>query len=161
MALQSVNTGPADTQFGNGSTNGAAVDVIHEKTSGAGVTIDGLLIKDGAVQGLRNIEVASADGAVSVNGKSRTVFITKGTAAALTLADPTTGTHDGMELIFVATTAAAHTVSNAAGSGFFSSGGSTKDVATFGGAIGDGFAVHAYGGKWYIDPRGVTNVTLG
>ena len=139
----------------------ASVDTIAEYTAGAGVTIDGLLVKDGVVQGLRNVAAAAADAAISVDGKSRTVFITKGTAAALTLANPTTTTHDGMELVFVATTAAAHTVSNAAGSGFFSSGGGTKDVATFGGAIGDGFACVAYQGKWYVDPRGVTNVTLG
>jgi hypothetical protein len=103
----------------------------------------------------------SADGAITIPLYSQVLPITKGTAAALTIADPTSGTHDGVQLTFVSTTAAAHTVSNAAGSGFFSSGGSSKDVATFGGAIGDGFSIIAYGGKWYIDPRGVTNVTLG
>lgn len=79
----------------------------------------------------------------------------------MTIADPTATTHDGVTLTFIAATANAHTLSNAAGSGFFSSGGGTKDVATWGGAIGDGFSIIAYQGKWYIDPRGVTNITLG
>lgn len=108
-----------------------------------------------------NFTVKSADGAVTPAAYDQIIFITKGTAAALTLADPTATTHDGAKILFVSTTAAAHTVSNAAGSGFFSTGGASKDVATFGGAIGDGFAIVAYQGKWYIDPRGVTNVTLG
>jgi enoyl reductase-like protein len=79
----------------------------------------------------------------------------------MTIVDPTATTHDGVTLTFVATTANAHTLSNAAGSGFFSSGGASKDVATFGGAIGDGLTIMAYQGKWYIDPRGSTNITLG
>lgn len=125
----------------------------------ANLTITGTLA-------LTNYAAVSADGAISIPSGSKTHFITKGTAAAMTIADPTSGApsaggHDGVVLVFVATTAAAHTLSNAAGSGFFSTGGASKDVATFGGAIGDGLAIMAYGGKWYIDPRGVTNITLG
>lgn len=141
--------------------NSVQADTISERTSATGVTIDGVLLKDGVAYTPRPVVVQSADGAVTPRAYNQIVMITKGTACAITLADPTTTTHDGASIVFVATTAAAHTVSNAAGSGFFSTGGSTKDVATFGGAIGDGFAVIAYGGKWYIDPRGVTNVTLG
>lgn len=103
----------------------------------------------------------TADGAITIPSVSTTYFLNKAGVAALTLANPTAGTHDNVTLTFISTTAQAHTVSNAAGSGFFSTGGSGKDVATFGGAIGDGFACVAYNGKWYIDPRGVTNVTLG
>lgn len=140
---------------------GVATDTIAEKTAAAGVTIDGLLIKDGVAQGLLNVAAAPADAAITVDGKSRYIFITKAGAAALTLADPTATTHDGMQLTFIATVAAANTVSNAAGSGFFSSGGAAKDTATFSGAIGDGFTCIAYQGKWYIDPRGMTGITLG
>jgi phage head maturation protease len=101
------------------------------------------------------VTAASADGAIAV--KNGTVYITKGTAAALTLADPVAGDDDGCELHIVSTTAAAHTVSNAAGSGF-NAGGSAKDVATFGAAIGNCFNVEAYQGKWYVvgTPVGVT-----
>lgn len=103
----------------------------------------------------------TADGAITIGVANKTYFITKAGVAAMTIVDPTATTHDGVHLTFVATTANAHTLSNAAGSGFFSSGGATKDVATFGGAIGDGISIIAYQGKWYIDPRGATNITLG
>lgn len=103
-----------------------------------------------------NSQVASANGAITI--KDGIVVITKGTAAAMTLADPTTVTDDFKTLRIISTTAAAHTVSNAAGSGF-NAGGAGTDVGTFGGAIGDGMTVMAYGGKWLVVNK--TNVTLG
>jgi hypothetical protein len=138
-----------------------AADVVSEKTSAAGVTIDSLLVKDGVSYSRTPFLAVTADGAIAVPAYNLTHFITKAGVAALTIVDPTATTHDGVTLTFVATTANAHTLSNAAGSGFFSSGGGTKDIATFGGAIGDGFTIIAYQGKWYIDPRGVTNISLG
>jgi hypothetical protein len=113
------------------------------------------------VSGKSPIVNISADGAIAVPTSDTVYFFTKAGVAAMTLVDPTATTHDGITLTFIATTAQANTISNAAGSGFFSSGGAGKDVATFGGAIGDGFAITAYQGKWYVDPRGVTNITLG
>lgn len=101
------------------------------------------------------VTVASANGAITA--KSGTVAITKGTAAALTIADPVSGSDDGKILRIVSTTAAAHTVSNAAGSGF-NAGGASSDVGTFGGAIGDNLVLIAYGGKWLVLSK--TNVTL-
>lgn len=143
----------------SGST--IATNTIAETTAASGVTIDGVLVKDTAVLGRTHILAVTADGAISIPAYNVHYFITKAGVAAMTIADPTATTHDGVTLTFIATTANAHTLSNAAGSGFFSSGGATKDVATFGGAIGDGLTIIAYQGKWYIDPRGVTNVTLG
>lgn len=137
------------------------VDVINEATAAAGVTLDGVLLKDTAVYGRTPVGAVSGDGAITIPAFNKIFYITKAGVAAMTIVDPTTVTHDGVTLTFIATTANAHTLSNAAGSGFFSSGGSTKDVATFGGAIGDGITIIAIGGKWYIDPRGVTNATLG
>lgn len=138
-----------------------SADVVSEKSSAAGVTIDSLLIKDGVAYSRTPFLAVSADGAIGVPAYNRTHFVTKAGIAAMTIVDPTATTHDGVTLTFIATTANAHTLSNAAGSGFFSSGGGTKDVATFGGAIGDGITIIAYQGKWYIDPRGSTNITLG
>lgn len=132
-----------------GGTASASKAVVLDASKG----VTGL----GAVGALRVVAAAAADGAVTIAPKS--VFITKAGIAALTLADPTATTHDGLVIDFIATTANAHTVSNAAGSGFFSSGGATKDVATFGGAIGDRFSVIAYQGKWYILDS--LNITLG
>lgn len=145
--------------FADGAT--IEVDTVNEATSAAGVTVDSLLIKDGVAYSRTPFGAVSGDGAISVTAYNKTHFITKAGVAAMTIVDPTSTTHDGVTLTFVATTANAHTLSNAAGSGFFSSGGSSKDVATFGGAIGDGLTIIAYQGKWYIDPRGSTNITLG
>ena len=105
------------------------------------------------------VVVVSANGAISIPAYSTTYHITKAGVAAMTLADPTAGTHDGVRLTFIADTAQAHTLSNAAGSGF-NGGGASMDIGTFGGAIGDGIMVEAYNGKWYVVPGGNTNVTL-
>ncbi len=80
------------------------------------------------------------------------VMIGGGSATAVTLSAPNT---QGVELTFIATTAQAHTVTSALG---FNAGGSGKDVATFGGAIGDTFTVFSYNGYWYVKTS--TNVTL-
>lgn len=103
---------------------------------------------------VRNIAVASANGAITI--ENSTVFITKGTAAAMTLAAPTATTHDGVRIEIVATTAAAHTVTVATAG--FNDLGAAGDVATFGGAKGDGLTVVAYQGDWYVLHR--TNITL-
>lgn len=103
------------------------------------------------------IEAAAADGAISIPARGRkVVMITKGTAAALTLAAPTATTHDGVEIVFVSTTAAAHTVT--ATTIGFNAGDAAKDVGTFGAAIGNGLACVAYQGEWYVTSN--INVTL-
>lgn len=99
----------------------------------------------------------TANGAVSIPTANTTYYITKAGVAAMTLVDPTATTHDGLTLTFISTTAQAHTLSNAAGSGF-NAGGAASDIGTFGGAIGDGITLTAYGGKWLVVSK--TNVTL-
>lgn len=107
-------------------------------------------------QGFKNqVSVALVDGAITA--KSGIVFITKGSAAALTIADPTATVDDGKRLLIIATTAFAHTVSNAAGSGF-NGGGAATDVGTFAAAIANYLELVAYNGKWYV--TGNLNVTL-
>jgi hypothetical protein len=103
------------------------------------------------------IEAAAANGAISIPDQGRKiVFITKGTAAAMTVAAPTATTHDGVEIVVVSTTAAAHTVT--ATTIGFNAGNAASDIGTFGGAIGDGFSFVAYQGEWYVLTN--TNVTL-
>lgn len=92
------------------------------------------------------VSAALVDGAISIT--PQTVFITKATAAALTLAAPTATTHDGIIIRIVSTTAAAHTIT--ATTIGFNAGNTGADVATLGGAIGDGLTVIAYQGEWYI-----------
>lgn len=107
---------------------------------------------------LSKFVVVTANGAIAVPTSNTTYYITKAGVAAMTLVDPTATTHDGLTLTFVSTTAQAHTLSNAAGSGF-NAGGAATDVGTFGGAKGDGISVTAYQGIWYV--LRTVNVTLG
>lgn len=95
-------------------------------------------------------QVISADGAITLS--DGVVIITKASAAALTIDDPPTeGVHT---LKIVSTTAAAHTVTYTAG---FGGGTTSRDVATFGGAISDGMVLIGYNGVWYISStRNVT-----
>lgn len=126
------------------------IAIPHDVTYASGVAVEALPVL-----------TVSASGAIAIPMYDQTIFITKASAAALTLPDPTAAVHDGVHIVFISTTAAAHTVDNSAGSGFFDAGGAAKDVGTFGGAIGDGFCVVAYNGKWYISPGRSKNVTLG
>lgn len=90
--------------------------------------------------------VYSADGAISI--ASQLAVITKGTAAALTLAAPTATTHDGIIIEIVSSTAAAHTVT--ATTIGFNAADAAGDVGTFAAAIGNGLRVVAYQGEWYV-----------
>jgi len=101
-------------------------------------------------------DVASGDGAITIPTRGRKhVFVTKATAAALTLAAPTATTHDGVEIVIVSTTAAAHTVTvSTAGMNDL---GTSADVGTFGAAKGNGLTLVAYQGDWYVTSNiGVT-----
>jgi hypothetical protein len=91
------------------------------------------------------VEISSGDGAIPI--KSHVHLITKGSAAALTLGTPTTA-QNGTIIYIVSTTAQTHTVTCATIG--FNAGNADTDVGTFGGAIGDGFTVVAYGGEWYV-----------
>ena len=102
---------------------------------------------------VRTLVIASADGAITI--KNSTVVVTKGTAAALTLGTPTTA-QNGTTIVIVAATAAAHTVT--ASTIGFNAANTSGDVGTFGGAIGDGMTVVAYGGEWLVTNN--VNVTL-
>lgn len=102
-----------------------------------------------------DVQVLAADGAITI--KSGVVVITKGTAAAITLADPTAGTDDGKVLIVDSATAAAHTLTIAGG---LRGAGASADVGTFGAAIGNGLMLYAYNGAWYPVPGTNQNVTF-
>lgn len=88
----------------------------------------------------------TADGAVTNPGHDKTFFVTKAGVAAMTLAAPTAGTHDGVTLTFIAATANAHTLTIANG---LSGAGASADVGTFGGAVGDRVVLRAWNGVWY------------
>jgi hypothetical protein len=102
------------------------------------------------VPGYQNV---TADGAITI--KDGVVTSTKAGVCAMTLAAPTPGDDDGKILKIYSATAQAHTVTAAGG---FNAGGTASDVATFGGAIGDGLTVVAWLGAWYV--LASTNVTI-
>lgn len=94
-----------------------------------------------------NVEVKSGDGAIA--STQGTVFITKATAAALTLAAPVAGLpaaggNDGQTLTIISTTAAAHVVTLPANKL-----NGNKTTSTFGAAAGNSIQLRAQNGVWY------------
>lgn len=96
------------------------------------------------------VSAALVNGVIPV--ASRSIFITKGSAAALTLAAPTVTTDDGKLIRVFATTAFAHTVTTPA-----SKINGSLHLATFAN-VGDGITFEAYQGVWYVDPASTTVV---
>lgn len=98
-------------------------------------------------------EVALIDGAIVT--KNGLVVITKGSAAALTLAAPSAGADDGKRLLIVSATAFAHVVTQTTpGINNLSTSG---DVATWTNAVGNGMELVAYNGVWYtVSTRNVS-----
>lgn len=98
-------------------------------------------------------QVYAADG--DITAKNGFVHITKGSAAALTLAAPVSGTDDGKCICIVSETAFAHVVTSPV-RGFNAKG--SSGTATFGAAKGNNIWLVARGGDWWN--AGNTNVTI-
>jgi hypothetical protein len=129
-------------------------DDIAETTSDAGVTVDGALIKDGVIQAGQQDDVVAivGDGAITV--APSTVFLSKGTPAAITIVAPTTTTHDGYIIRIVDISGQAHVVTSSV-EGFNAKG--SSGTLTFAGNIGEAVTLMAYQGDWYtITLNGVT-----
>lgn len=82
------------------------------------------------------------------------VFV-NGSTLAMTIIDPTTA-QNGLTMCVIATNASAHTLTYTAG---FNGGTTARDVATFGGAVGDNICFFANSGVWWV--ISTRNVTLG
>lgn len=137
----------------SGST--IATNTIAETTAASGVTVDGVLLKDGISTARQPIIAVTADGAISVPNGNTTYYITEDVdGAAMTLVDPTATAHDGLRLTFISTTAQAHALDLVTGIN-----GGAADVGTFGGAVGDGVVIEAYQGVWYEVPGNNANVS--
>lgn len=136
--------------------SGASVDFESGsslKLGGTAITATAAQINAVGAFGVHQVQVASADGAITI--KNGTVIITKAGVCALTLADPTAATDDGKALVIVSKTANAHTVTVAGGE---AGGGAAADVGTFGAAAENWVRLVAYDGKWYS--AGKLNVTF-
>jgi len=94
----------------------------------------------------------TALGAIAIE---RGLISLNGTTLAMTLADPTLA-DNGKVMCIMSENASAHTVTYTAG---FNGGTTARDVATFGGAIGDNMVLVAKNGVWWV--ISTRNVTLG
>jgi len=92
------------------------------------------------------LTVISASGAINPRTSGQYV-ITKAGVAAMTLAAPTSGTDDGIEIVITSSTLNAHTVT---ATGLLGTGAAATDVATFAARAGAGLTLVAYGGKWLV-----------
>lgn len=130
------------------------VDVIGETTAAAGVTVDGVLLKDGAVTALQKHTAMAADGAITIG--AGTVVFTKAGVVAATLAAPTAG-QAGTRMTFIAGTANAHVIT---ATGLLDDGvtGGSKDLATFAAFVGASLTLEAYNLKWVVVAN--NNVTV-
>src|SRR6266436_4691939 len=129
------NVGATNLEMGGKEISGTEIGVLDGVVPGTAKASAAVVLD--ANKDIRGVGVGGKVTAVAVDGaiavKNGTVAITKGSACALTLADPIAGTDDGCCLTILATTAFAHTIDNSAGSGF-NAGGSAKDIGTFGAA---------------------------
>lgn len=136
----------------SGST--IATNTIAETTVGSGVTIDSALIKDGVIQAGQQDDVVAITGDGAITVAPSTVYLSKGSAAAITIVAPTATTHDGYIIRVVAISAQPHVITSSV-VGFNAKG--SSGTLTFGGAIGDAVEIQAYQGNWYTTSR--VNVT--
>lgn len=109
------------------------------------------LVNGGIIPALTNL---AGDGAITIPNASAMFYITKATAAALTIAAPTAGTDDGKELTIWSETAAAHVITSGT-VGFGGKGAS--GTLTFGAAKGNSCKFVARNGQWWVTAlNGVT-----
>lgn len=90
------------------------------------------------------IVALSANGAVAPH-TPHTYVVTKGSICALTLAAPTAGTDDGIQITITSDTAFAHTLT---ATGLLDTGSANVNVATFAANKGAGLTLMAYNGRW-------------
>jgi hypothetical protein len=126
-----------------------ATNTIAETTAASGVTIDGLLIKDGIVG---TTQAITGDGAITI--QNAVVLLSKAGAGAITIAAPTAGTHDGILIEVITLTAQAHVLTSGV-EGFNDKG--SSGTVTWTAAIGNSVTLRAWNGNWYtVVKNGVT-----
>lgn len=127
------------------------------------VVASGTITASGAITGAGIVSTGTGDGLQLITGDGtivlpasvgivKTVVLTKGSAAAITLPAPTAGADDGKMLIIFSETAFAHVVTCAQG---FNRKGSSG-TATASAAANNSFTLFARNGQWDV----VTNVNF-
>lgn len=97
-----------------------------------------------------DVQVISGDGAITI--PSGTVYLSKGSAGAITIALPD---QDGQTITVITTTAQAHVITQAT-DGFNAKG--SSGTITFTAAIGNACVLKSYNGHWYVPVK--TGVTV-
>jgi hypothetical protein len=92
------------------------------------------------------LKTITASGAIPVR-PSAAYVITLASAAALTLAAPTAGVDDGVEIKITSATAFAHVLT---ATGLLQTGSASANVATFAAFAGAGLTLVAFNGKWQV-----------
>lgn len=132
-----------------------AVDTISEVTAAAGVTIDGALIKDGATSAMSIVTNISGDGAITI--AAGIVTMSKGSAAAITLAAPSAA-QEGTVITITSRSAYAHVVT---ATSLVEDGitGGAKTTCTFGAFVGASLTLVAINLKWHVVSKNVCTIT--
>jgi len=102
-----------------------------------------------------NLVVQIADGVIAVPTKNTTVMLTKGSAAAMTLANPS-ALDDGVEITIIGATDFAHVVTSSIFNGVT---GGAKTTLTSPAFAGSAIILKAYAGRWYLKTPGIWVVT--
>lgn len=106
-------------------------------------TVSGIITATGGIKG--PVVTISGDGAITISPNAL-VMLSKGTAAAITIAAPTNTTHDGYIIRVFSSTAAAHVITCST-DGFNAKG--SSGTITFAANIGSSTTIVAMGGHWY------------
>ncbi len=143
----------APTFVGNvtGNLTGAVTGAVTGNVTGNLTGNVTGIVAGGIIPALTNL---AGDGAITVPNASAMFYITKATAAALTIVAPTVGTDDGKELTIWSETAAAHVIT-CASVGF--NGKAASGTATWAAAKGNSMKFVARNGQWWVTAlNGVT-----
>lgn len=120
---------------------------------GVAIAVNGVQIaKFGGTGGNQGAPVAVLAGDVAIPIVGGSYAITKGSAAALTLAAPTSGSQasggqDGLRILVTSNTAFAHVIT---ATGLLQTGATAVNTATFAAHAGATVELMAYGGKWNV-----------
>ena len=133
-------------------------DLISENTSATGVTIDGVLLKDGTSNAklpLATVLTGATD-AIPI-ATSLVVIARAGAVNATTLAAPTAA-QNGTRLTITAGTAYAHTIT---ATGLLHDGvtGGAKTTATFAAFLGASIELVAYNEKWHVINKNLVTIS--
>lgn len=146
MEIQDITNSPT-VKVRRGVNSSLAVAHVTGAVAVIGLT------NDFKIRALKRQYTYAASGALEV-AEGEHILTTAG-VLAMTLRAPTAD-ENGLVMDIIAQTAQAHTVTYTAG---FNGGGTTTDVGTFGGAIGDNMRIRAVNGIWNVERN--VNVTLG